>query len=297
MPSGNNVYKSIDGGATFTAIGGFFSNPKMMGVTEADDAIVYVIEASGGSFGGLYKSIDSGDSFTELDHTDSNYFGYNIDQSGGQAPRDMDITVSSINADEVHIAGVYTYRSLDGGISFEASSHWIPETAANMGIGYCHADVDILVFDGTVLYVGSDGGIFKAEDTENLVAGYYTDITKGLGIRQNYKMGVSQTADVVISAGSQDNGTSCYTFDIGWIDWLGADGMETFIDKDNSDRIYGTSQFGQLYRSVDRGFSYTGLNEPGQGEGNWVTPWEQDPVELNTSYLGYNIIYKSSKRW
>ena len=292
--SGNNVYKSIDGGATFTAIGDFSSNPKMMGVTEAEDTIVYVIESSGGSFGGLYKSIDSGASFTELDHTDSNYFGYDIGQSGGQAPRDMDIAVSSINADELHIAGVYTYRSLDGGISFEASSHWIPETAVNMGIGYCHADVDILEFDGTVLYVGSDGGIFKAEDTENLVAGYYTDVTKGLGIRQNYKMGVSQTADVIISAGSQDNGTSCFTFDLGWIDWLGADGMETFIDKDNSDRIYGTSQFGQLYRSVDRGFSYTGLNEPGQGEGNWVTPWEQDPVELNTSYLGYNIIYKSS---
>ncbi|MBT3588370.1 MAG: T9SS type A sorting domain-containing protein [Flavobacteriaceae bacterium] len=292
--SGNGVHKSIDGGATFTTIGGFSSNPKMMGVSADDDTIVYVVEASGGSFSGLYKSIDSGDSFTELDHTDSNYFGYNIDQSGGQAPRDMDITVSPINVDEVHIAGVLTYRSMDGGVSFEQSSEWIPGNAESMGIGYCHADVDILVFDGSTLYVGSDGGIFKTEDSTNLIAGYYTDITRGLGINQLYKIGVSQTADVVISGGSQDNGTACYKSTYGWRDWIGADGMETFIDKDNSDRMYGTSQFGQLYRSFDSGLSLTGITEPGSGQGNWVTPWEQDPVELNTSYLGYSTVYKST---
>ncbi len=291
--SGNGVHKSIDGGATFTAIGGFSSNPKMMGVSADDNTVVYVVESNGGSFGGFYKSIDSGDSFTELEHAGNNYFGYDIDQSGGQAPRDMDITVSTIDVAEVHIAGVLTYRSMDGGVSFEQSSEWIPSAAASMGIGYCHADVDILVFDGTTLYVGSDGGIFKTEDSTNLIAGYYTDITRGLGIRQNYKIGVSQTADVVISAGSQDNGTSFYNSTDGWIDWIGADGMETFIDKDNTDRMFGTSQLGQLYRSLDGGQTLSSLTEPGSGQGNWVTPWEQDPVDLNTSYLGYSTIYKS----
>ena len=292
--SGNGVHKSIDGGATFTTISGFSSAPKMMGVSEADDSVVFVVETNGGSFGGLYKSIDSGDSFTELDHTGKNYFGYDLNQSGGQAPRDMDVAVSPIDANEVHIAGVYTYRSMDGGVSFEASSHWIPDTAAGQGIGYCHADVDLLVFDGETLYVGTDGGIFFTEDSTNLTADYYTDITKGLGIRQNYKIGVSQTEDVIISAGSQDNGTSFYTTTDGWRDWIGADGMETFIDKDNPDRMYGTSQLGQLYRSLNGGISLIQLNEPGSGQGNWVTPWEQDPVEMNVSYLGYNIVYKST---
>ena len=291
--SGNGVHKSIDGGVTFTTIGGFPSEPKMIGVSADDDAVVYVLEASEGSFAGLYKSLDSGDSFIELDHTGSNYFGYDIGQSGGQAPRDMDITVSPINIDEVHIAGVLTYRSMDGGVSFDQSSEWIPSQAESMGIGYCHADVDILVFDGSTLYVGSDGGIFKTEDSTNLIAGYYTDITNGLGIRQLYKIGVSQTADVVISCGSQDNGTSFYNSTDGWRDWIGADGMETFIDKDNSDRMYGTSQYGQLYRSWNGGITLTQLNEPGSGQGNWVTPWEQDPVEDMTSYLGYNSVYKS----
>lgn len=289
--SGNGVHKSIDGGATFTTIGGFPSNPKMMGVSADDDTVVYIVESSGGSFGGLYKSIDSGDSFTELDHTGNNYFGYDIDQSGGQAPRDMDITVSTIDVDEVHIAGVLTYRSMDGGVSFDQSSEWVPAQATSQNIGYCHADVDILIFDGTTLYVGSDGGIFKTEDSTNLIAGYYTDITKGLGIRQLYKIGVSQTADVVMTTGSQDNGSTLYNSTDGWKDWLGADGMEGFVDKDDPTRIYGTSQGGVCYRTFNSGNSYTGLNTPGSG--NWVTPWEQDPVELNTSYLGYSTVYKS----
>tara|TARA_R110000787_G_scaffold136193_6_gene248690 strand:- start:1945 stop:4428 length:2484 start_codon:yes stop_codon:yes gene_type:complete len=292
--SGLKVHKSIDGGVTFTEVGGFSTSAKMMGLSADDDTVVYVVEASGGSFGGLYKSIDSGDSFTELDHTGKNYFGYEIGQSGGQAPRDMDITVSPIDVDEVHIAGVLTYRSMDGGVSFDQSSEWQPGQATSQNMGYCHADVDLLIFDGTTLYVGSDGGIFKTEDSTDLMAGYYTDITKGLGIRQNYKIGVSQTADVIISGGSQDNGTSFYNSTDGWRDWIGADGMETFIDKDNNDRMFGTSQQGQLYRSLDGGLTLSNISEPGSGSGNWVTPWEQDPVESITSYLGYNTVYKTT---
>ena len=74
--SGVEVHKSIDNGVTWTTIPGFSSGPKMIGVTPADDTVVYVLEADGGSFGGFYKSTDTGDSFIELDHSGRNYFGY-----------------------------------------------------------------------------------------------------------------------------------------------------------------------------------------------------------------------------
>jgi len=290
--SGNGLHKSTDGGATFTTIGGFPTAPKMMGVSADDDTVVYVVEANSGSFGALYKSIDSGDSFTEIDQGGNNYFSYGINQSGGQAPRDMDVAVSPIDADEVHVAGVLTYRSMDGGVTFEQSSEWIPQQATALGIGYCHADVDLLVFNGETLYVGTDGGIFLTEDSTNLEADYYIDITKGLGIRQLYKLGVSQTADVLLTTGSQDNGSTLYNTTEGWKDWLGGDGMEGFVDKDNPERVYGTSQFGNCYRTYNSGNSITDINTPGSG--SWVTPWEQDPVELNTSYLGYAVVRKST---
>ena len=140
----------------------------------------------------------------------------------------------------------------------------------------------------------TDGGVFKADNTSTVSANYYEDLTNGLGIRQFYKIGVSQTPDVIVSGGSQDNGTSFYKAATGWKDWLGADGMESFIDKTNSNILFGTTQGGQLYRSNNGGNSYVGLSEPGSGSGNWVTPFEQDPITNNVIYVGYNVIYKST---
>lgn len=296
--SGTGVHKSTDGGMTFTTIGGFQNGPKMIGVSAADPDLVYVLEADSGIFGGFYKSTDSGDTFTELDQGGLNYFGYStagLDNSG-QAPRDMDIVVNPANADEVHIAGVLTWRSMDGGVSFTCTADWIPDAAATANIGYCHADVDIMLFNGSTLYVGTDGGIFKAEDTANLTSDYYTDLSSGLGIRQWYKIGVAQTPDVIVTGGSQDNGSSFYTAAEGWKDWIGADGMEGFVDKNNPDIMYGTIQFGRLYRTEDAAASIINLNEPGTGSGEWVTPFEQDPIEPNTIYLGYNYVYKSTNK-
>lgn len=295
--SGNSFHKSTDGGATFTTITGFDdTGAKMIGVSADNPNIVYVLEANGSIFNAFYVSINSGEAFTKLNHSGINYFGYSLtgQDNLGQAPRDMDIDVNPNNANEVHIAGIHTWRSLNGGVSFVPTSHWIPGTAAANNIGYNHADVDIIQFYGSTLYTGTDGGIFKATNTTNLNNNYYTDITEGLGIRQFYKIGISQTDPVIVSGGSQDNGTSFYTVSEGWRDWLGADGMETFIDKSNQNTMYGTTQGGQLYRSTTGGLSYNGLNEPGPGQGNWVTPFEQDPIANNTIYVGYNQVFKST---
>ncbi len=296
--TGNSFHKSTDNGLTFTTIAVGGNGAKMMGVSADDPSRLYVLEANGGSFGGLYSSADSGDTFTTLDHAGRNYFGYDTNgfDPGGQAPRDMDIAINPTDADEVHIAGVLTWRSTDAGVNFSNTSDWIPQQAAADNKGYHHADVDILEFMGTTLYVGSDGGIFLADDTTIVDPDYYRDITKGLGIRQWYRIGVSQTVEVVVTGGSQDNGSSFFTEANGWIDWIGADGMEGFIDKDNSSIMYGTSQNGQLYRTQDAGINLLQLNEPGAGSGNWVTPFEQDPLVTDVIYLGYNRVYKSTNR-
>ncbi len=295
--SGLQFHVSTDGGETFITHGDMpNSDPKMIGVSASAPDVVYVIEADGGSFGGLYKSDNAAFSFTQLDHTGRNYFGYDTAgfDPGGQAPRDMDITVNPNDVNEVHIAGVLTWRSLDGGVNFEISSDWVPGNAASAGIGYCHADVDILEFVGSTLYVGTDGGIFKAPNTTEITADYYTDLSTGLGIRQFYKIGVSQTPDVVVTGGSQDNGTSYYNAQTDqWIDWIGADGMEGFVDKDNPELLYGMIQFGGMYRTENGGTTLLNLPEPGSGSGAWVSPFEQDPTVQNTIYCAFEQVFKS----
>ena len=273
----------------------------MIGVSADDPNVVYVLEESSGKFGGFYKSTDGGDNFTKLDHTDKNYFGYSSTASDdrGQAPRDMDVIVNPNDADDVHIAGILSWRSTDGGANFNITSQWVPQNAASENIGYCHADIDIMIYRNNKIFVGSDGGIFVANDPLNVSSTYYTDLSSGLGIRQFYKIGISQSDPVIVSGGSQDNGTSVFRADAQWYDWLGADGMETFVDHSDSNILYGTSQFGSLYKSINQGASYQGINfgdfdGDGSPDGNWVTPFEQDPTALNTIYTGYKQVYKST---
>ena len=291
--TGTNFHVSYNGGESFSTNVTFENAPKMIGVSPSDENVIYVLEASGGSFGGIYKSVNAGFTFSELDHEGRNYFGYDTAgfDSGGQAPRDMDIAVNPEDANEVHIAGVLTWKSTDGGENFYCTSDWVPGNAENANIGYCHADVDLLLFNGTTLFAGTDGGIFKAEDTANVTAEYYEDLTAGLGIRQLYKIGITQTPEVIITAGSQDNGSSFYSEAEGWKDWIGADGMEGFIDKDNSSKMFGMIQFGGVYRTFNGGQTTSGISIPSQG--NWVTPFEQDPMLTDVIYIGLNRVYKS----
>tara|TARA_R100000306_G_scaffold7511_4_gene10174 strand:- start:21965 stop:24442 length:2478 start_codon:yes stop_codon:yes gene_type:complete len=292
--TGSGFHKSTDGGATFTELGGFNGGAKMMGVSADDPSKIYIAEESGGAFEALYTSTDSGDSFVKSHEGQRVYFTYN-QFDYGQAPRDMDIAVNPSNADEIHLAGILTWRSIDGGVTFQNTSEWQPGLAASQNIGYSHPDIDIMEYVGTTLYLGTDGGIYKAENPGGTVdADFFTDMSEGLGIRQFYKIGISQTQDVVVTGGAQDNGSSVYTEAAGWRDWLGADGMEGFVDYDNPNRLYGTTQQGNLYRSDNGGNSYSNIPEPGTG--NWVTPFEQDPAVPAVLYSGYSRVYKSTNR-
>ena len=297
--SGTNFYRSGDGGQTFTQAFGFDTGAKMIGVSADDPSVVYVLEAAGNIFGGFYKSTTEGLIFTELNHDGKNYFGYSSTAAdgSGQAPRDMDIAVNPNNADEVHIAGVLTWKSSNGGSVFSITSQWVPGTAANQNIGYCHADVDIMEFAGNKLFVGTDGGIFVADDTLIVDSNYYTDLTTGMGIRQFYKIGVSQTNPVVVTGGSQDNGSSVLGADGNWTDWLGADGMESFVDKNDSQIMYGTSQFGSLYKTFNGGVNLSGISQPegkgGQSNWNWIVPFEQHPTNPDEIFVAFDELYRS----
>ncbi|MFT6717273.1 MAG: photosystem II stability/assembly factor-like uncharacterized protein, partial [Saprospiraceae bacterium] len=293
--SGASVYKSTNTGTSFTQINsGFGSGKKMMAVTADNPSVVYIAEESGGTFGGLYKSTNNGASFSQIRNSSINYFGYADDGSddSGQAPRDMDIIVSPSNENEVHLAGIQTWKSTNGGTSFSLTSYWTHSGAANKGVGYCHADVDILVYQGSRIYVGSDGGFYTSDDQ----ASSFQDKTTGMGLRQYYRIGISKTDPNVVTGGAQDNGT-CVMRGAGreFKFWLGADGMEGFVDWNNPNNLYGTTQSGSLYKSTNQGNSYSGITEP-TGSGAWVTPFEQDPTNASTIYVGLNEVWKSTDK-
>lgn len=297
--AGTAFHKSTDGGVNWTTTtSGFDTGAKMIGVSANNPSTVYLLEEKGGLFGAFYVSTDSGATFTKKTHT-LNYFGYATDGSSnlGQAPRDMAIAVSPTNANEIHIGGINTWRSLDGGTTFSPTSHWVPDTANNENIGYCHADVDDLIYNGSELFVVSDGGIFNSTNPGGAIsATYYNDLTTGMGIHQFYKIGISQSNPVIITGGSQDNGTSVYSNGT-WKNWWGADGADGFVDKDINTIIYGSSQHGGIVKSIDGGNTLDNITEPAPSNKSnfaFIAPFKRDPTASNTMYIGGKKMFKST---
>jgi len=290
--SGSNVYRSLNAGETWTQLtstnGITTSGRTLVSVSPANPLRLYAVQASGSLFGQLYRSDDGGNTFvttvTGSPTNGTNYFGYETNGTGttGQATYDMAMTVNPLNADEVHIAGIITWKSTNAGSSFVAETAWsLPNS-----IGYNHADVHVLEWVGNTIYSGSDGGIYKSIDNGD----NWTELSNGLGIRQFYKIATSPTDPTMVTGGAQDNGSSVLKSSA-WYDWLGADGMDCLISPLNANLIWGTSQYGSLYRSTNGGSSYS--NIPNPGSGSWVTPLAIE-ANSNVIYGGYVGVYKST---
>jgi len=298
--SGDGILvKTTDSGSTFNVLSGSFNNIEtiMLAVTPSNPNVLYVLQDNSmGGFGGLYKSNDGGVSFvTQADDSClcNNILGSNLMDQSGQAPRDMDIVVSPINENEIHVGGIDSYKSTNGGASWIQTTDWVLSDP----LPFVHADVDIMIWENNNIYYGTDGGLFYSSD--NGVS--FNDITQGLGIRQFYRIGVSETDLHRTSGGSQDNGTGVIKSGQ-WYDFMGADGMETYIDHTNADIIYGSIQYGGLYKSIDGGtsVSYT-AQTPGDNSdpsctdcGGWVTPLEADHSISETLFQGKLEVFKST---
>jgi len=292
--SGSDVVRSTDMGLTWTPLGpaeGITNTGRtLVAVSPADPNVVYAVQASGSLFGRMYRSDNSGLNFITTvvgsPSSGTNYFGYEANGTGtsGQATYDMAMDVSPTDANDVYIAGIICWRSTNGGTSFSALTVWSYPNST----GYNHADVHGLFWINSTIYSISDGGIYKSIDHGD----NWTDLSPGLSIRQFYRIALSQTDPNVITGGAQDNGSVTRQTGGNWVDWLGADGMEGLVSPTNHLRIWGTSQNGNLYRSINGGNSYTGLGRPSPGQ--WVTPLAIHPTNETILYGGWTGVYKST---
>jgi len=296
MASGyaGSLRRSTNNGVSWATIGSgqgiTNAGRTLLGVSAADPNVVYAVQSNGDSFGRMYKSTNSGQTFITTVIGDptmgTNYFGYeeNGTGTGGQAGYDMAICVNPTNANEVHIAGIICWKSINGATSFTAETVWYYPN----GTGYNHSDVHTLEWIGTVIYSSSDGGIYKS--TNN--GGDWTDLSPGISIRQLYRITCAKTDANVITTGAQDNGSSYRQSSGVWKDWLGADGMDNMISPTSAAVAYGTSQFGSLYKTTNSGTSYSDITVP--ADGNWITPVAMHPTTQTTIYGGWTDVYKST---
>lgn len=276
----NVFYRSTNGGTSFTQItSGLPSNSGrlIIDVTPANPQYVYVLSANTDmGYQGLYKSTNSGINFNITGNTDDIF-------ESSQAWYDLALAVSDTNPEEVYTGVLNVWKSTNGGNFFTKISEWsTPFHAA-----YTHADIHFLRFYNGVLYCGSDGGVYVS--TNNAVS--FTDLTATAQIGQFYRISVSKQTSSKIAGGLQDNGGYAFSDNL-WKNFYGADGMETAIDPNNSNKYYGFTQSGGgLYYTNNSGASLSGsIGAPDGEEGNWITP-----LVFNSAgelFSGYSSLYK-----
>lgn len=288
--SSTTFYKSTNSGGTFTSsMTGLptSSGRLVIDVTPANNNYVYVLSAktSANSYGfqGVYRSIDSGTSFTAM-NTTTNVL------ENTQAWYDLALGVSTTNADEIYTGCLNVWKSTDGGTTLTKVNNWNVVTAS-----YTHADIHILRFFGNKLYCGSDGGIYVSSNGGT----NFSDFTKSIQNQIIYKLAVAKQTSQKIMTGHQDNGCHAYINNNQWKRIQGGDGMDVAIDPNNQNVLYGFVQYGQsLYKNTVGGTSFSSFvtsapsAETGSGDtgGNWVTPMAINST--GTLFAGYKQLYK-----
>lgn len=287
---GNTFYRSTNGGQQFSQVSSGLSGSyrKEMAVSPATPDLVYIVSTnSSNSFGGLYLSTNSGQSFS-LQSSSPNILGYEADGSDnkGQGWYDLAIAANPTKAGEIYVGGVNVWRSLDSGSIWMPVSHWIYNTSGGY-LAYTHADIHFLDFFGDDFYCGSDGGLFHSDDDGI----HWTDLSAGMGISQFYKLGICDSDPSLMVAGAQDNGSNKYT-NGNWKQIFGADGMEGDIMAGITDVIYVSSQYGGMRRSEDAGLTFTYIRPDSVG-GGWVTPYLLHPSDQWIIIAGYKAVWYS----
>jgi photosystem II stability/assembly factor-like uncharacterized protein len=253
---------SNDMGITFKASGilpnyyGVNNINGFLDVTPAKPNNVYFASGNGNS---VYKSNDRGASFVKVGNMSSNSVGY--------------FAISDIDTLNMISGYLNLEGSNDGGVNFTQINEWnktIPNTK------YTHADLRVAQCINGVFYIGTDGYFCRSSDFGNS----WVRLNNGTGVREFYRIGISQSDKNVLMAGSQDNGTSILN-EFGWLEWNGADGMEAIIHPLNRNIMVGSWQYGTRHLTLDGGESLIYSYNP-EGDNNyadWLAPLVIDPAD------------------
>jgi photosystem II stability/assembly factor-like uncharacterized protein len=316
---GSGVWKSTDGGDTWTRLSGDGLPAGSLGrigldVYRASANIVYAsIEAEGpvrgggggaGGAGGGGRANAPGSGDSGLYRSDDG--GATWKKGFANIPRPMyfsQVRVDPNSPDNVYMGGVGLHMSIDGGRSFV--------TDAAQAI---HDDVHAIWIDpknSDHLMIGDDGGVAQSYDMSKTWI-WLPNLPVGLF----YHVGYDLETPYNVCGGMQDNydwcGPSASRFSRGirndeWFTVQGGDGFVVIIDQRDSRIVYSESQDGNMTRKNKVTGESKSIRPNSQNvtnlesdaapfRFNWDTPLMFSPHDPGTLLAAANRVFKSTDR-
>jgi len=287
-PSGSGMWKTTDGGATWTEISSEPGLPPKpwgriaVAVAPSNSSVVYALVEAAVPNNALYRSGDGGKTWEKRDRSQNMiwrpfYFA--------------NLIVDPNNENKLYKPDGGLIASNDGGKSFSNIS------------GGAHGDFHDLWVDPQDtdhLIVSDDGGLWYSYDSGNK---WWK--AENLPVSQFYHVSVDMDRPYHVYGGLQDNsafvGDSQYPGGITndrWENMYGGDGFCMFADPADPDYIYAESQggeIGRINRKTHESRSIKPLPQYGEKKlrFNWNAPIALSPTQKGVIYIGSQYLYRS----
>lgn len=273
------VYKTTDGGANWTQLGGGLPTGVMgrtgLAISPQNPQKLYAIYVDSlSTVGGLYKTVDGGGAWTQVNTAavDDAFsdFGWYFGK----------VRINPANDEEVYLLGVLLWRKASGG------SGW------QVGAG-AHADTHDLIFvPSGRRYLATDGGVYRNEPNQQT---WFR--SKNLPATQFYRTNFNPHEPDTYWAGAQDNGVQKGNGQAinNWVSVYSADGFRCAFHPDNPDVFWVEIQNGTIHKTLDGGNSWQfGQAALGTGDRcNWDMPFFMSQHQAEKLYAGTYRVYTS----
>ena len=311
--AGSGIYKSSDGGTTWTRLGGGLPDGENTGriglaMSAQDPERVYCLvdnlNRDKNLAAEVYRSDDGGTTWKRTHEKDLLIFP-------GIGWYFADIYLNPLNDDEVYALGVRMAKSTDGGRTFSNVGgtvvHLNSSTATPLHLDMCELWIDPT--DTSRLLLGNDGGLYQSWDEGNSWL-HHNNIPAG----EFYDISVDNQDPYLIYGGVQDDASVFgpskeWNPDLPdgwkyvWLDaWAGGDGCFTFPDPGDPNTVYFSSQNGAAKRKDMNAGKSVSIKPrlPRSNKGNqvyaFVAPYFCSPHNSSTLYHAGNYVFKSVDR-
>ncbi|TAH43777.1 MAG: T9SS type A sorting domain-containing protein [Bacteroidetes bacterium] len=194
------------------------------------------------------------------------------------------------DSSKVLFGGVYLFRSDQHG-NFPSI---LPNTYD------VHPDIHDIVsnpLNPSSIYILTDGGLYRSYDFGDT----FFPCTNGYITSQSYIGSVAKLDASMILSGLQDNYTIRYLGAQSWLPVIGGDGSFNAIDPTNTDFAYGSSQYMNINKSVDGGFSFNPiLNHSASSSGvnnvAFIAPFALSNSNPNVLYAAADSLFRSDDK-